>query len=399
MDAPAGFRHFAAPQASPLRNVGISSMLLLIPGPVTTRPEVRQAMTQDVAPWDNDFRPRYIAMRERVRAIAGAPAATHDALCFGGCGHFGMEAALRSFLPPGGKILVPVTGQYAERLIRLAREAGRDPVPLAMPQEQPLAPAAVAAALAADPSISHVGLVYSETSTGVVHDPVAVGEAVRAAGRRVILDAVSAFGALPLDLASRPEIDAVVFTSNKCLEGMPGVVFAICRTDRLEAVPGLAGSWSFDLADIRAGLVRDPGAIRFTPPAQVMLAFLAGLDLFDTEGGQPARLARYRANAAALYDGMQRIGLVPCIARERQGPIVMNVHAPDDPAWSLQGFVDALKRRGYLISNFRNTVHPSFRVGCIGALVPEDFRGFAAAADAALAELGIRNRAPARHAA
>jgi len=373
-------------------------MLLLIPGPVTTRPEVRQAMAEDIAPWDNEFRPRYVAMRARVAAIANAPAETHDALCFGGCGHFGMEAALRSFLPPGGRILIPATGQYADRLIRLAREAGRDPVPLAIVQERRLDPAAVGAALAADPSISHVGLVYSETSSGVVHDPAAIGAAVAAAGRRVILDAVSAFGALPLDLASRPEIDAAVFTSNKCLEGMPGLVFAICRNDRL-AGGVTADSWSFDLADMRAGSVRNPGTIRFTPPAQVMLAFMAALDLFDDEGGQPARLVRYEENAEALYCGMVEIGLVPYLARAAQGPIVMNIHAPGDPAWSLQGFVDALKRRGYLISNFHNTALPSFRVGCIGAITPWDMHGFVRAADEALKELGVRVRAPAPPAA
>lgn len=374
-------------------------MLLLIPGPVSTRPEVRQAMTQDVAPWDDDFRPLYIDMRERVRAIANAPADTHNALCFGGCGHFGMEAALRTFIPAGGRMLVPVTGAYGARMIRLATEAGRVAIPLDMPQDRPLDPAAVAAALAADPTISHVGLVYSETSTGVVHDPAAIGAVVRAAGRRLILDAVSAFGALPLDLAAQPEIDAAVFTTNKCLEGMPGLAFAISRRDRLEAAAGQAGSWSFDLADIHAASLRNPGSIRFTPPTQVILACLAALDAHDAEGGQPGRYARYRANADALYAGMQRIGLVPCLPRAIQGPIVMNVHAPDDPAWDLQGFVDALKRHGYLISNFYDTPGPSFRVGCIGAVTPADMEGFAAAADAALAGLGIRNRSPARKAA
>ena len=369
-------------------------MLLLIPGPVTTRPEVRQAMAQDIAPWDNDFRPRYAAMRARVLGIAKAPAATHDAICFGGCGHFGIEAAIRSFLPAGGRILIPQVGAYAERMARLANEAGRVAVPLAMDPDAPVSPQAVAAALAADPDITHVGLVYNETGTGVVHDPASIGDVVRAAGRRVILDAVSAFGALPLDISAHPEIDAAVFTSNKCLEGLPGLVFAICRKDKLEGTIGNAGSWSFDLADILAGYARGPGVIRFTPPAQVMLAFMTALDLFDAEGGQPARLARYRANTAALYTGMQGIGMVPYLPFAVQGPIVMNIHAPADPAWSLQGFVDALKRRGYLISNFYNTPQPSFRVGCIGALTPEDMRGFVQATDAALVELGVRHRLP-----
>ncbi|CAH2600395.1 2-aminoethylphosphonate--pyruvate transaminase [Rhodovastum atsumiense] len=375
-------------------------MLLLIPGPVTTRPEVRAAMAQDFAPWDNDFRILYADLRGRVRAISGGARETHSAIALQGCGHFATEASLRSFVPPGGRILVPATGQYAERMMRLAREAGRVPVPLAVPGNGTVQPEAVAAALAADPGIGHVGLVYSETSSGVVHDPAPVGKVVREAGRRMILDAVSAFGALPLDVAAMPELDAVAFTSNKCLEGMPGLSFSVVRLDRLEACAGQAGSWSFNLADVQAQYRRSgDGSFRFTPPAQVLASLRVALDLYDAEGGQAARLARYRENARVLYDGMVSLGLQPCLAWEVQGPIVVNVRAPADPAWSLQGFVDALKSRGFLISNFYNTAEPSFRVGCIGAVTPEDMQRFVAAADAALHALGIRNRAPVASAA
>ena len=100
-----------------------------------------------------------------------------------------------------------------------------------------------------------------ETGSGVVHDPAAIGAVVRAAGRRLIVDAVSAFGALPLDVSAQPEIDAAVFTSNKCLEALPGMAFAVARIDRLEACAGNAGSWSFDLASIHAHTLRaGPGS-------------------------------------------------------------------------------------------------------------------------------------------
>lgn len=371
-------------------------MKLLIPGPVSTHPDVRAAMAQDHAPWDNEFRPVYARVRERIRILSGGSAESHMCLVLPGCGHFGIEAALRTFLPVGGRILIPAVGAYAERMCRLARDAGRIPVVLELDPNRPADPAALARALAADPSITHVGLVYSETGTGVIHDPAALGAAARAAGRRVILDAVSAFGALPLDVAAMPELDALVFTANKCLEGMPGLCFIVARNDRLAASHGQAGSWSFDLADIHAQTLRaGPGSIRFTPPAQVLAAFDVALRLYDAEGGQPARLARYQANMDTLHTGLARLGLQPCLPRALQGPIVMNTHAPGDPAWNLQAFVDALKRRGYLISNFFNTPAPSFRVGCIGALTPEDIAGFVAATDAALTELGIRQRAPA----
>lgn len=369
-------------------------MLLLIPGPVMTRPEVKAAMTVDFAPWDRDFHPLLTDVRARVAAIARTPAETHIALPLQGCGHFVTEAMIRTFIPAGGKLLVPMTGAYAQRMVRLAQEAGRVPVPLDVPQDRPVDPQTVAAALAADPTIGHVGYVYSETGSGIVSDPVALGAVAREAGRRVLLDAVSAFGALPLDMAAQPEIDALVFTSGKCLEGMPGLGFAVARIDRLDACAGQAGSWSFDLSDILAQARRSgPGSFRFTPPAQVINALRAALDLYDAEGGQPARLARYRANAAALRKGVLALGLRPVLEEAYQGPIVFNVHAPADPRWDLQAFVDALKRRGVLISNFYNTPFPSFRVGTIGAITPADITRACVAMGEVLAELGIARKA------
>lgn len=368
-------------------------MLLLIPGPVTTRPETRAALSHDFAPWDNDFRPLLAGIRRRLLRIAGGNPEIHTLLPLQGCGHFITEAAIRSFLPPGGKLLVPATGAYSDRMVRLAREAGRTPVELPIDPAEPVSPAAVEAALQADPAISHVGIVYSETGTGVVHDLAAIGAAARDAGRRLLVDAVSAFGALPVDVAAMPELDVLVFTPNKCLEAVPGVAFAVARIDRLEASAGHAGSWSFDLASIHTHTLRaGAGSFRFTPPPQVLNALNVALDLFDAEGGQMARLERYTQNMRVLYDGVLSLGLMPWLARAHQGPIIVNVHAPDDATWDLQRFVDALKRRGVLISNFYNTPTPSFRVGCIGAITPSDMRRAVAAMGEALDELGINRR-------
>lgn len=367
-------------------------MLLLIPGPVTTHPRVRAAAAQDYAPWDMDFRRLLARMLERVRALANATEGEHAALTLQGCGHFAMEAAVRSLVPPGGRLLLPMTGQYADRIAHLATAAGRVAVPLPVPPGEHADPGALQAALEADPSISHVALVYSETSTGLVHP---VPELARAAGRagcRVIVDAVSALGALPFDMAALPMVDSVTTTSNKCIEGLPGASFTVARIDRLLAGRGQAGSWSFDLADLYEQSVRAPGSSRFTPAAGVLAAFDVALDLHEAEG-QSARLARYEANMRTLYEGVCAMGLQPCLPPGLQGPVVLNVAAPPDPAWDLQRFVDALKRQRIVISNFYNTVAPSFRVGCIGAVTPSDMRRAVGAMGAALAELGVVRRA------
>jgi 2-aminoethylphosphonate-pyruvate transaminase len=369
---------------------GEDVMKLLIPGPVATDAAVRTAAAQDYAPWDNDFRPMNVGVRARVLVIAGADEGEHATLPLQGCGHFAVEAAVRTFVTPGGRVLVPDTGAYADRAIRLAREVGCDVVTLPVAENHRADPAALEAALHDDPSIGHVILVYSETGSGIIHDVPALAQAAGRAGRRVIVDAVSAFGALPLEVRRLPMVDAVVFTANKCLEGLPGLAFVVARTDRLVACQGRARSWSFDLADIYQHALRVGwGSFRFTPPAQVLAAFQVALDLYGAEGGQPARLARYTANMRVLYDGVRRLGLQPYLPAAVQGPIVVNVHAPVHPAWSLQGFVDALKTHGFLISNFYNTRQPSFRVGCIGAITPDDMQDAVAAMGAALRNIGV----------
>jgi len=367
-------------------------MLLLIPGPVTTRPEVRAAANVDIAPWDFDFRPVYAGVQDRLLSIANGVPGVHAAVPLPGCGHFINEAAIRTFVPPGGRILIPATGGYGQRLTRLAREAGREPVELPVSETERIPPDAIAAALDRDPSIGHVGLVQSETSSGEVHDAEAIGDVVRARGRRMIVDAVSAFGAMPLDLSAHPEIDAIVFTPNKCLEALPGIAYAIARIDRLRATSGNAGSWSLDLSDVYANLVtRGDGRPRFTPPVQIIAALSRALDFFEAEG-RIARLARYTANMRTFYDGMVGLGLTPFVSPEDQGPIIVNIRAPNDPAWNLQRFVDALKARGVLISNFYNTPTPGFRVGCIGAIGPDDMAGSVAAIDKALNDIGVKIR-------
>ena len=376
-------------------------MLLLTPGPVSTRPGVKAAMTRDIAPWDPDFAPLFRGVADYALAVAGVDRASHACLPLQGAGHFAIEAMLRAFLgrdgqPGAGRLLMPLTGAYGVRMARLAREIGCAVTTLPVTDVAPVPPAAIAAALAADPTLTHVGLVYSETSTGIVHDARAIGQVVRAAGRTMLLDAVSAYGALPLDLAAMPEVAATVFTANKCFEGMPGIAFVVARVDALEAA-WPAGSWSLDLGDIwRMQRTRFDGFFRFTPPAQVMAAMAAAQADHAAEGGATARLARYAANRDALMGGLEAIGLRPYLSRAAQGPIVVNIHAPGDDAWDLHRFVVELKAREFLISNFHDTVEPSFRVGCIGAVEPDDMRRFVAAVDETLVAMGVRERAPDR---
>lgn len=368
-------------------------MLLLIPGPVQTRPEVRAVMAEDIAPWDDAFRAEYAAMRPRIVRIAGGLEGRHAALPLPGCGHMVVEAAVRTFVPAGGRLLVVQNGAYADRLVRLATEAGRVVVPLKGPDTAPMPPERLAAALAANPDCTHVAVIVSETGSGIVNDPDLLGPVIRAAGRRMICDAVSGFGVLPFRMADHPECDVVVFTSNKCLEGLPGIGFAVADIARVEASRGQAGSWLLDLADVYDHALKNGwGSFRFTPAVQALRAFRVAMDLYDAEGGQPARLARYARNAEVLYDGLVALGFTPYVEKRHQGPIIVNVHQPRDPNWDFRRFIALMKSRGVLISNFWNTVEPTIRIACIGAIAEADMRLALAQIAATLEEMGVGQR-------
>ena len=368
-------------------------MILLTPGPVSTHPMTRAAAAQDYAPWDMDFRAVLARVRDRLLAIAGGQGDEHAVLPLAGSGHFAVEAAIRTFVPAGRRLMVIRSGDYASRIVRLGTEAGCDVVSFELGGALHVDPQALEAALRADPAITHLAVVYSETSTGLIHDAPALAKVAGACGRRVLIDAISAFGALPLHIARLPMVDCVVLTANKCLEGIPGISLSVARIDSLLAGRNRARSWSLDLADLYQHTLKwGPGSHRYTPSPQAIAALDTALDLLEQEGGPAARLSRYHGNMGALCSGVQSLGLELVLPIAQQGPIVVNVRAPSDPAWDLQHFVDLLKRRGFLISNFFNTPDPSFRVGCIGALTVDTMRDAVGAMSESLQSLGIRHR-------
>ncbi len=370
-------------------------MILLTPGPVQTRPEVKAAMLEDIAPWDEEFRAFYARLKGRVLALAGGVAGRHAVLPLQGSGHMVVEAAIRTFVPRGGAVLIPMSGpmgsglgaEYAQRAARLAHDAGRVVVDLAVPDTRAVRADELAEALERHPRCGHVLLVHSETGSGVVNDPRMLGPVVRAAGRRLILDSVSGFAGLPFSMADHPECDAVLFTSNKCLEGLPGFSWAVADLDSCARGAGQAESWSLDLSDLAAHARRwGEGSLRFTGPVQTLKALDVALDFLDAEGAA-ARRARYAANARILYAGLRdEAGLVPYLGEREQGPIIVTMRQPEGVGFDLPAFVRALKRRGVTISAYHTAAAPSLRVGAIGAVGAAEMRAAVAAIAATMAE-------------
>ena len=365
---------------------------LLTPGPLTTSPKVKQAALHDYGSRDTHFIALNIAVRERLVALIGGEE-THVAVPLQGSGTFAVEAMLGTFVPRDGKVLILVNGAYGKRMAKICQVIGREAVTLETPEDVPNDPEALAAALAADPGISHVAAVHCETTSGVLNPLAEVAEVTARHGRRLLIDAMSAFGALPVD-AREIAFDALVASSNKCLQGTPGLGFCLARTGALLAAEGNAHSLSLDLTDQFVAMENN-GQWRFTPPVHTLLSFREALAEHEAEGGVEGRGARYRENCRILVDGMRRLGFQTLLPDELQAPIIVTFHMPADSRFRFEDFYDRMRQRGYVIYPGKLTVAESFRIGCIGGLGATEMTGALQAIEEILAEMGVKNCMPA----
>jgi 2-aminoethylphosphonate-pyruvate transaminase len=361
--------------------------ILLTPGPLTTSLQTKQAMLRDWGSWDATFNRITASLcRDLVDIVGGGD----DYVCVPllGSGTFSVEAAIGNVVPRNGKVLVPNNGAYCARILKICKYLNRAAVELPVPEDQPATGAMIAAALDADPSITHVAQVHCETGAGVLNDLVGIAQACKTRGKGLIVDAMSSFAALPIDVASAP-FDALIAASGKCLEGVPGMGFVILRKPVLEACAGNSHSLALDLHD-QYVYMQKTTQWRYTPPTHVVAALRAAVDQFKEEGGQPARLARYQANCRALVEGMRALGFRTYLDDAVQAPIIVTFHAPADPAYQFKAFYEAARDRGYILYPGKLTQVETFRVGCIGAIDANEMRNVVSAVTQVLADLGLR---------
>ena len=367
--------------------IGGNDPILLTPGPLTTSLTTKQAMLRDWGSWDASFNRITLSICKDLVDIVGGG---DDYACvpLQGSGTFAVEAAIGNVVPRDGKVLVPNNGAYCARIVKICRYLGRAIVDLPVPEDQPVTGAVVAAALDADPGITHVAQVHCETGAGVLNDLTGVAQVCKARGKGLIVDAMSSFAALPIDVASIP-FDALVAASGKCLEGVPGMGFVILRKTVLARCAGNSHSLAMDLHD-QYTYMQKTTQWRFTPPTHVVAALRAAIDQFHQEGGQAARLARYTENCRVLIDGMKCLGFRTYLPDAVQAPIIVTFHAPADPAYAFKAFYEATRERGYILYPGKLTQVETFRVGCIGAIDANEMRNVVTAVAQTLTALGLR---------
>ncbi len=366
--------------------------ILLTPGPLTTTLATKQAMLHDWGSRDAAFIAINAAVRAKLAAIVNAQD-SHVCVPMQGSGTFAVEAALGTLVPKKGKALVLVNGAYGKRMGKILDYMGRAYAVYETAEDVPPDPAEVDRILAADPALGHVLAVHCETTSGILNPVEAIAAVVQKRGRSLILDSMSAFGAIALDVRKVP-FDAVMASSNKCLEGVPGMGFAVVRKTVLAAARGNAHSLSLDLHDQWQAMEANK-QWRFTPPIHVIVAFARAIEQFEKAGGVKGRNARYAANCKLLTGGMRKLGFQTLLPDKLQAPIIVTFRMPRDPKFKFERFYDQLKEQGYVIYPGKLTVADSFRIGCIGAIGAREMTGVLAAVRRALKAMGVKSGAPA----
>ena len=365
---------------------------LLTPGPLTTAYEVKEAMLKDWGSWDEDFRGLTKKLRKNLLSLLGPRKNLYDCVPIQGSGTFAVESMLGTFIPKDGKLLVLANGAYGLRAAQTMDYLNRDYHLLDKGDYLPPRGNEVAGILENDKAITHVLVIHCETSSGILNPLEEIGAVVKTAGRKLLIDSMSAFGAVPVD-PEKIDFEAMVSSANKCIEGVPGFGFVFAKLSALETAKGNCHSLSLDV-EAQWSAMEKSGQWRFTPPTHVVAAFLTALEIHEEEGGVAGRGARYTNNRDVMVSGMRDLGFETLLDERWLSPIIVTFFCPADRAFEFTKFYDLMKSEGYIIYPGKLTVVDSFRIGCIGRMDAHVMKGVVYAAKKALEAMGVESAAP-----
>lgn len=346
--------------------------LLLTPGPLTTSESVKTAMMTDWCTRDEDYNVHIVEeIRKGLVQLATRKTDEYTSILMQGSGTYCVEATLGSVITPKHKLLILSNGAYGDRMGNIAEYHGMNYDMLAFDETEQVSVEYVDDYLAHNAEITHVAVVHCETTTGILNPLKEIAHMVKMHGKKLIVDAMSSFGGVPLDVEELG-IDFMISSANKCIQGVPGFGFIIARKSELQYCKGVSKSLSLDIYDQWDAMEKGHGKWRFTSPTHVVRAFKQAMDELAAEGGVEARHARYCRNHDVLVEGMRSLGFKTLLKDEVQSPVITSFLYPDKE-FDFKEFYHQLKEKGFVIYPGKISQADTFRIGNIGDVFPEDF--------------------------
>ena len=347
--------------------------LLLTPGPLSTSETVRHAMLQDWCTWDKDYNEGIVTpLRHDLLAIAGLDEADYTTVLLQGSGTYCVEATIGATVRPEDKLLILANGAYGKRMAQIADYYKLNYVLVSLGETELVTGEVARKALEANPDVTHLSMVHSETTTGLLNPIEEVAEVIRGRGITFIVDAMSSFAGVPIDIKGLG-IDFLVSSANKCIQGVPGFGFIIAKKDKMLATKGNARSLSLDIYAQWETMEKGHGRWRFTSPTHVVRAFYQAMQELKEEGGIEARHRRYVENHRTLVDGMRALGFQTLLSDDKQGCIITSFLYPSAD-FDFADFYNKLKSKGFVIYPGKISDADTFRIGNIGDIFPSDIK-------------------------
>lgn len=331
-------------------------------------------MLTDWCTWDDDYNINIVQrIREKLTSLATADKQKYTSILMQGSGTFSVESVIGTVIPGSGKLLVISNGAYGQRMAQISQRLGISHILYDVPETEWPDPEKVRQFLIDTPEISHVAVVHCETTTGILNPVQEITGLAKQFGKVTIVDAMSSFGGIPFDM-QKWEIDFLISSANKCIQGVPGFGFTIAKTDELIQCNDRARSLSLDLFDQWKTMEAGKGKWRFTSPTHVVRAFLQALLELEEEGGIEKRYDRYTGNQKILVEGMRALGFETLLHDEMHSPIITSFLPPASSGYSFQTFYNVLKQHGFVIYPGKITSSETFRIGNIGEIYADDIR-------------------------
>jgi len=347
--------------------------ILLTPGPLTTSQTIKEKMLADWCTWDDDYNVEIVQnIRQRLVALAIKNTDNYTSVLMQGSGTYSVEAAIISSVSKTDRLLILSNGVYGDRMTDIARYAGLNYETLEFEQTAVPSSSELDTFLQNHEDITHVAFVHCETTSGILNPLAELCAVVKKHDKTLIVDAMSSFGGIPFDMEEL-DIDFMVSSANKCIEGVPGFGFIIARRDKIEQCKGISPSLSLDIYDQWAIMEKQSGKWRYTSPTHVVRAFKQALDELEDEGGIISRHERYCTNHRVLMEGMKKLGYKALISDELQSPIISSFEYPSE-FFSFKVFYEQLKKAGFVIYPGKISKKETFRIGTIGQVFPDDIK-------------------------
>ncbi len=360
--------------------------ILLNPGPATTTDTVKYAqVVPDICPREKEFGGLMGTICKDLTKIAGGD---EDYACvlFGGSGTAAMDSVINSVVPPGKKVLIVNNGAYGERLVKIARAYGVSAVEVSCEWDKLPDVQKIEAMLAEDSEIACVAIVHHETTTGLLNPVEKIGKIVKKQGKVFIVDTISSFAGVPLNVKDF-NIDFMMSTSNKCIQGMAGVCFVVCKKEELERIKNYPRrSFYLSLYD-QYEYFREKSQMRFTPPVQTLYALRRAIDEFLEEGYEN-RVSRYANNWKTLREGVEKLGLKVLTNPEEESKLLITVLYPDS-TFDFNKLHDQLYEKGFTIYPGKVGKIDSFRLANMGEINKEDINNFLVCLKEVLVEMSV----------